>query len=134
MREAEIQRLHRVLQQGDRNAYEARNAARVAAEELARRQLMYAGAAPRVATPPPQFVGSPRFPLNASPGRPTDLHPPMDLGGDGPGYDREEDLMREELAREGGTPATGEGTNSRGGNEGRGGKGGRERRGGGEEF
>ena len=32
MREAEIQRLHRVLQQADRNAYESQNAAGVAAE------------------------------------------------------------------------------------------------------
>ena len=52
-REAEIQRLHRVIQQADRNAYEAQNAARVAAEELAHAQLMNSGAAPRVATPPP---------------------------------------------------------------------------------
>ena len=59
MREAEIQRLHRVMQQADRNAYEAQNAARVAAEELARAQFMNVGAAPRVATPPPQLVGSP---------------------------------------------------------------------------
>ena len=29
----------------------------------------------------------------------------MDLCGEGQGYDREEDLVREELAREGGTPA-----------------------------
>ena len=40
----------------------------------------------------------------------------MDLGCEGPGYNREEELMREELAREGGTPAKqqrrGEGTDS----------------------
>ena len=91
------------MQQAHRNAYEAQNAARVAAEELARGELMNAGAAPRVATPPPQFTVSPRLPLNASPRRPTDLRPPMDVGREGPRYDREEDLMREELAREGST-------------------------------
>ena len=104
-REAEIQRLQRVMQQAARNAYQAQNAARVAAEELARAQLMNSGAATRVATRPPQFTGSPRLPSNASPRRSTDLRPPMDVGGEGPGYDREEDLLREELAREGGTPA-----------------------------
>ena len=40
MREAEIQRFHRVMQQSDRNAFEAQNAAPVAAMELARGQLM----------------------------------------------------------------------------------------------
>ena len=104
-REAEIQRLHLVMQQADRNAYEAENSARVAAEELAPAQQMNSGTAPRVATPPPQFAGSPRLPSNASPRRSTDLRPPTDVGGEGPGYDREEDFLREELAREGGTPA-----------------------------
>ena len=89
MREAEIHRLHRVNQQADRNAYEAQNAARVAAEELARAQLMNAVAAPRLATPPPQIFGSPRLTLNASPRRPSDIPPPMPLDAQGPGYDRE---------------------------------------------
>ena len=105
MREAEIQRLHRVMQQADRNPYKAKNAARGAAEELAGAQLMNLRTASRVATPPPKFGGSHRLPLNASPRRPTDLRSPMDPGGEGPGYDEEYDLMREELAREGGTPA-----------------------------
>ena len=92
-REAEIQRLHRVMQQVDRHAYQAQNAARVAAEELARAQMTNSGAAPRGATPPPQFTGSPRLPSNASPRMPTDLRPPTDLGGEGPGYDREEEMI-----------------------------------------
>ena len=93
MREAEIQRLLRVLQQADRNAYESQNAARVAAEELAPAQAFNVGSVPRAATLPPQLVASPRLPLNGSPRRPTDLGPPMDLGGGGPEYDRVEDLM-----------------------------------------
>ena len=36
LREIEIQRLHRVLQQADRNGLESQNAPRLAAEELAR--------------------------------------------------------------------------------------------------
>ena len=105
MRQAEIHRLHWVIQQADRNAYEGQNAARVAAEELARGQLMNARPAARVATPPPQFVGRPRLPPNASPRRTTVLRQLMDFGGEGPGYDREEDLMWEELAHEGGRRA-----------------------------
>ena len=107
------------MQQADRNAYEAQNAAPVAPEELARGQLMNSGAAARVVTPPTQYAGCPCLPLNASPRTPNDLRPPIDLGGEGPGYDREEGLMREELAREGGTPAKqqrrGEGTDSNAG-------------------
>ena len=38
MWEAEIQSLYRVLQQEERNAYDSENAAREAAEELARGQ------------------------------------------------------------------------------------------------
>ena len=40
MREAEIQRLHRGVQQEDHNGYESQNAARVATEELARAQIL----------------------------------------------------------------------------------------------
>ena len=105
MRKAEIQRLHQVILQADRNAYQSQNAAPVAAEELARAQLLNGGAAPGVATPPTLFAGSPHVPTNASPRRPTDLLPPMDFCGEGAGYDPEEYLMRKVLAREGVTRA-----------------------------
>ena len=81
------------MQQADRKAYEAQNAAPLAAEELARAQLLNSVAAPRVATPPAQFAGSPRLSLNASLRRPKDLPRPMDLGGESPGYDGEEDFL-----------------------------------------
>ena len=69
LREMEIQHLHRVLQQADRNALESQNAARLAAEELAPAQAQNVGALPRVATPPALLVSSPRLPQNASPRR-----------------------------------------------------------------
>ena len=53
LREIEIQRLHGVVQQTDRNAYESQNAARAATEELARAQAQNVGIVPGVATPSP---------------------------------------------------------------------------------
>ena len=54
--EADIQRLLRVLQMADRNAYESLNAARVAGEDLARAQALNIGIAPGVSTSPAQLV------------------------------------------------------------------------------
>ena len=102
MREAEIERLRRVMQQMDQNALISQNAARMAEEELARAHALNATAMHRAMTPPQ--LESPRLPLNASPRREVDLRPPSNPAGEGPGYDREEDLMREELEREGCTP------------------------------
>ena len=93
LKEIEIQRLQadrNVLQQADRNALESANAARVAAEELARAQAQNVGTALRVATPPPQLVGSPCLPQNASPRRQANLRQSMNPDGEGPGYDRTE--------------------------------------------
>ena len=104
MREAEILRLHRVLQQAERNASASQNAARVSAEELAPVQSMNVGSVTRAAMPPPMLVGPHRLPPNASPRRPTELPQPVDLVGEGPGYDRMEDLMREQLDCVGCTP------------------------------
>ena len=61
LREFEIQRLHRVLQQADRNAHESENAARVAVEELASAQAQSVGTLPSVARPPSQLVCSHRL-------------------------------------------------------------------------
>ena len=97
-REIEIQRLHRTLQQADRNALESQNGARLAAEELARAQAQTVGAIPRVATPLSQHAGSTRLPQNASPRRQANLRPPTNPDGDGLGYDRVEYLIRDELA------------------------------------
>ena len=100
MREAEIQRLRRVMQQADRKGYESQNAASLAAGELELAQLMNLGALRRAATSPAQLVGRSRLPTNASPLRPIELRSPMHPGAEGPGFDRVQDMMREELARE----------------------------------
>ena len=84
MREAEIQRLRRVMQQADRNGYESQNAASLAAGELELAQLMNLGALRRAATSPAQLVGRSRLPTNASPLRPIELRSPMQPGAEGP--------------------------------------------------
>ena len=98
LRVIEIQDLHRVLHQVDRNAHESQNAALLDTEELAPAQAQSVGTLPRVATPPPTLVGSSRPEMNASPRRQANLFPPTNPDGEAPRYDREEDLKREELA------------------------------------
>ena len=84
MREAEIQRLRRVMQQADRKGYESQNAASLAAGQLELAQLMNLGALRRAATSPAQLVGRSRLPTNASPLRPIELRSPMQPGAEGP--------------------------------------------------
>ena len=74
MREAEIERLRRVMQQVDQNALVSQNAAKLAEEGLARAHALNATAMRRATTPPQ--LESPRLPLNASPRREVDLRPP----------------------------------------------------------
>ena len=102
-REDEIERLRRVLLQLEQNALVSQNAARLAESELARAHALNATARPRAATPPP-LVGGPQLTPNPSPLREVDLRAPSNPAGECPGYDRVEDLMREELEREGCTP------------------------------
>ena len=99
-REDEIERLRPVQQQLEQNALVSQNAASLAETELARAHALTATASPRAATPT-QFVGGPQLPPNESPLREVD---PSNPAGEGPGYDRVEDVMREEFEREGCTP------------------------------
>ena len=104
MREPEIERLHRVRQQMDQNPLASKKVARVAKEELVREHALNATIMRR-ATSPAQLE-RPRLLLNTSPRMEVDLRPPCNPVGKGPGYDREEDLMREELERGGCTPGS----------------------------
>ena len=82
MREIEIQRLHRVVQAADKNAYESQNAARVAIAKLARAQPKPIGVAPRLATPPPVYSRSPRQSQKASPSRQENICQPANPEGE----------------------------------------------------
>ena len=81
LREEEIQRLRRVMQQVDQNALASQNAARAAEEELARARSQNV-LAMRSASTSPQ-LDSHRAPLNAYPRRDVDLRPPWDSVGEG---------------------------------------------------
>ena len=98
LRGFEIERLHRIVQAADKNAYESQHRERVATVKLARAQAQPVGAASRVATPPAAYAGSPRQSQNASPSKQANLRPPTNPEGGNQGYDRMEDLMREECA------------------------------------
>ena len=105
LREAEIHRLRRVMQQVNQNKLASQNAARLAEEELAGAHGLNATAMHRAMTPP-QLIGGPQLQVNASPPGEVDLRRQSNPIGEGQGYDRVEEVMREELEREGCTPPT----------------------------
>ena len=84
-----------MLQQADRNFYESKNAAGLAAEELAPADPLNVVTVALLARPPAEHDATPRPAQNMSIGMEYNLRPPTNPDGEGPGYERMEDLMRE---------------------------------------
>ena len=104
MRELEIQRLYRVVQVADRNAYETLNEARVAKEALARaRNNSWSRTSSREASTLVHRQSS--LSHDASSSRRVGIPPLTNRECECPGYDRVEDLMRDELGVDGCSPA-----------------------------